>query len=336
MKIILTTLSLFLAAFLPFTNAQGDPPYEFSVLEQSYADLVDPEITTNSFWDDFDGEPYEIPVGFEFMLFDQPLTSLNLGGDFGEILYGPAYENGDLNFLIPYFVDLISRVDNSGNVLSSISHLAEGEEGHRIFKGQWKDVGFYNDDNGDDFVNFQYWFYEEDGAIEIHIGPSSITLPLDYLFDDATGPIIGLFNRLDENVESFALGLVLSGDPAKPQMQAITEFPADELPPSLSAPPAEGIVYRFVPTVINEVSNPETAMASLEIFPTVVENELFLKTERWEDKTFQVTDLAGKTVVDRAILEANVLELSHLSPGIYFIQMYENGRGIQTKKFIKS
>lgn len=318
------------------TDAQGDPPYEFSVLEQSYADLVDPEITTNSFWDDFDGEQFEIPVGFEFMLFDQPLTSLNLGGDFSEILYGLAYANGDLNFVVPYLVDLISRVDASGNVLSSISHLAEGEEGHRIFKGQWKDVGFYNDDIGDDFVNFQYWFYEEDGAIEIHIGPSTITLPLDYLFDDATGPLIGLFNRLDENAESFALALVLSGDPAKPQMQAITEFPLDQLPPSLSAPPAEGIVYRFAPTVINAVSNPETAMASLEIFPTVVENELFVKTERLENKTFQVTDLAGKAVVNRVTPVANALELSHLSPGIYFLQMYENGSFVQTKKFIKS
>ncbi|KAA3634849.1 MAG: hypothetical protein DWQ02_10710, partial [Bacteroidetes bacterium] len=273
MKTVSTLFLFLLISCFSNVNAQGDYPYDFSHFQEEYADLENPVVLTDDYWDDFDELIYEFPLGFEFTFFDHIMTSIFLGDPFAEALYVQTGGLEEYNIMLPYTGDLISRYDNSGNIISQIGYLVEGEPGSRVLKGEFKNIGFYNDDDGTNFANFQFWLHESDGAIEFRYGPSNITLPLDYLFDDLPGPYVGLLNGYLYDGEEFGDMYMLSGDAADPTY-AYYDGSTGEEPPALEGQPADGTVYRFGPVIINSVEETITNPVSIKVYPTITRNEL--------------------------------------------------------------
>ncbi len=334
MKTISTLFLFLLVSCIPVLNAQEDYPYEFSHFQESYTDLVDPVVLTDDYWDDFDELIFEFPLGFEFTFFDYVMTSVFLGDPFAEALYVPTGGLEEYNIMLPYTGDLISRYDNVGNVLSQIGYLVEGEPGSRILKGEFKNIGFYNDDEGTNFANFQFWLYESDGAIEFRYGPSNITLPLEYLFDDLPGPYVGLLNGYLYNEEEFGDMYMLSGDAADP-VYMFYDGSTGEEPPSLEGQPTDGTVYRFGPEVINSVEETGSGMQSIKIYPTIANSEINFKGAFAGTENVIITDLSGRPVLNTTLLKRNNIDVAHLSSGMYLIRVVDNGDLLFSGKFIK-
>jgi hypothetical protein len=242
---------------------------------------------------------------------------------------------GNNSLMLPYNGDLMARIDGVGNVLSSISYKVDGEPGSRIMKGQFKDVGFYNDDEGGSYVNFQFWLYESGGAIEFRYGPSNLTYPLEYLLDDETGPFVGLLNGYNYDLEEFGDLYMLSGDPASPDYIYLDGLEDEEFPPTLNGQPADGTVYRFAPEVINEV-NQTPALVNVKIFPTITRNELFVQLLDSRNITYSIADLSGKIIHGPAVLDANRIDVALLNPGMYVIRISEDDQLLHTTKFFKT
>ncbi len=334
MKIFTTFLFFLLTLSFVEIQAQGDYPYAFSTFQEAYTDLQDPVILTDQFWDDFDAQTYEFPLGFEFTFFDQVISSVFIGEFLAEVLYTQQNEMGNANLMLPYNGDLMARIDNMGNVLSSISYKVEGEPGSRIMKGQFKDVGFYNDDEGGSYINFQFWMYESDGAIEFRYGPSNLTYPLEYLLDDETGPFVGLLNGFNEDLEEFGDLYMLSGDPANPEYIYLDGLEDEEFPPTLNGQPVDGTVYRFGPEIINNL-NKTPEFLNIKVFPTITARSLNIEGIPFEEITYSILDLSGKTLLKPSRLQGSSIDVSGLNPGMYLIRFAENGQMFHSEKFIK-
>lgn len=335
MKTITTILFFLLICSFSEVKAQGDLPYAFSTFQETYVDLEDPIILTDQFWDDFDAQTYEFPLGFEFTFFDQVMPSIFIGEFLAEALYTQMDEMGNSNLMLPYNGDLMARTDNTGNVLSSISYKVEGEAGSRIMKGQFKDVGFYNDDEGGSFINFQFWLYESDGAIEFRYGPSNLTYPIEYLLDDEAGPFVGLLNGYNYDLEEFGDLYMLSGDPADPEYIHLEGLGEDDFPPTLTGQPNDGTVYRFGPEIINSTEEIVTA-TKFRVFPTITDAELFVDGMPIENIAYAILDLSGKLIIKSENLQKNSIDVGTLTPGMYLIRLTRNGALLHTAKFVKS
>lgn len=333
MKIFSTLFIFLLITCITSIQAQGDYPYDFSHFQEEYADLVDPVVLTNDYWDDFDELNYEFQLGFEFSFFDHVMTSILVGEPFAEALFVQTGGLEEYNIMLPYNGDLISRYDSLGNITSQIGYLVEGEPGGRILKGEFKNIGFYNDDDGTNFANFQFWLYESDGAIEFRYGPSNITLPLEYLFDDLPGPYVGLLNGYLYNGEDFGDMYMLTGDAADPTYSFI-DGSNGEAPPSLEGQPVDGTVYRFGPEIINSLEETVVGPISIKVYPTITNGELKIKGVKGNEN-FVITDLSGRSLLSTTSLQKNEIDVAHLTPGMYLLRIMDHGDLLYSGKFIK-
>ncbi len=201
MKTILTISIMFFFAIC--LQAQS---YNFSVGKRNYEKLQESTLLINEpLWDD---PEFNIPLEIEFTFFDQKLEYLYCDDD--GALYSDSIRWDSYDGIVPFGADLMDRSNDfnfgsQANSLSNISYVVQGEVGTRVQKIEWDNVGFYLDIEQDgvstDFVNFQLWLYEETGTIEIHFGEMSVSNP-DLVFEDLSGPLIGLFNEFDEDTET--------------------------------------------------------------------------------------------------------------------------------------
>ncbi|MEZ4800124.1 MAG: hypothetical protein R2809_10190 [Flavobacteriales bacterium] len=70
--------------------------------------------------------------------------------------------------MVPYLSDVMNASETE--VVSEINYQVDGEEGSRIVKVEWKNVGFYDEfaANGtfNNITNFQLWIYETDNSFD--------------------------------------------------------------------------------------------------------------------------------------------------------------------------
>jgi len=140
-KTLLFSLSI---AFYSIVNAQG---YAFNVSQNAYSDiLMSTSVTNGATWDD---PTYDIPIGFTFQLFNTPMTTLTLNGvGLGALISSIDWSTTPTPLLFANGADVIDRGydDNIGTSptggLSNISYITTGTAGNKIFKLEWKNVGF--------------------------------------------------------------------------------------------------------------------------------------------------------------------------------------------------
>ena len=325
MKNFYLTFTLF---FLTIEFSFGQE-YSFTSFNQVYEELDNPIVLNeNEVWEYPD---YEIPIGFDFSILN--LTSDKIyfieDGLAGYISLSPNI-NSNIPMLVPIGQDIKDRGNNSTGSLSPISYKLVGEDGNRILKMEWKNVGFFGDQTGNDYINFQVWLYENNNIIEYHYGDSDINNPISY--DYESGPSVLLFPLVDLVNEDFIEdGYILNGLPNSPTLSIVN----NDNPPSvlhLDGDIPSGTTYRFTPS--NDMNVKEKEKENFMVYPNPATNIIYIKNSKNSyDATSFIYDHLGRLIMTS---KNEKLDISILSKGIYYIQVKNDSESITNLKFIKS
>lgn len=329
-------LVLVLSCMFGLLNAQND--YFFSILNNSYQNIQNSTSITNGLiWYDFSAQ---IPIGFDFDFFGENINELFIHSDVAAPNILTPAENyvGVHPYIIPFGASIVDRAmdasfsnENEPGGVSNISYVTEGEEGNRIFKLEYNNIGFEEDiwenENSIDYVNFQLWFYESSNIIEIHFGESNITDP-EIDFQGATGPFVWLIPQLSLNEDGEG-GPVselysLTGNASNPQLAYDIELN------SITGMPQDGIVYRFNPQNMNllDVDN----YKEIQIYPNPTSNYLNIKSEN-NIESLKIININNQ-LIKEIINPMNTINIGFLRSGLYFLIIESNGKN-QTFKIQK-
>lgn len=200
---------------------------------------------------------------------------------------------------------------------SNISWHSEGQSPERIIKVQWKNAGFETDENS--FINFQIWYHENDGTIEIHFGPNSVS---SMAYGQFSGPTIGLSEITSSG--SVLKGYHLYGDMNDPQ--------ADESPEFISASetPANGSVYTFNNLLKNVSVKGYADLISFNCYPNPINDDLNFSQIVSEAYIYSIS---GQELL--SVSNTNSLNLRALQEGIYLLRVQIPGGESFIKKIVK-
>jgi Secretion system C-terminal sorting domain len=335
----LLIISLLLSR-ISFSHAQG---YTFSVSQAPYSDLIlSTSLSNGATWDDPD---YTVPIGFTFYVYNDPLTEMTTGAGLGALFVGPDYVSSPTSILVANGADIIDRGYNFNlgstptGGLSNISYLTEGVPGNRVFKMEWKNVGFYSelDDDGisTDFTNFQLWLYEATGNIEIRFGPNSVTQPI-LCYDGETGPFFGLYADYDLNsLANLSSALELIGPANNPTAQA-------SIDPYLTftdGTVSNGRVYRYTRTLAS-LKDDLYDESKFSVSPNPTEGKIVVALSNKAQNQGQliITNQLGQILetIDMGNEQKTDYEfdLSSYEAGVYFVSINTEGQSM-TKKIFK-
>lgn len=309
------------------TMALSAQSFSVSTSNAAYSELVDPVSLNNGMtWDD---PEYLVPIGFDFTFMGNTISNFYFGGLGGTLFGDPSVS--PIPALFAYGADIVDRgagenieTDIPGSQ-SAISYKLEGAPGSRIFKLQWQNVGFYSDvslngDNNTDYVNFQFWVFEETNNFAIHHGPRSITNP-ELSFDQTPGTYMVFCPEFDFSLETIpANSIVVSGDPQDPTVEQfdaafqITEtLTIDGIIP-------EGTLYSFNQN--SSVSIEEgTVDASLQLTPNPASSYFTLESTNPAllDQPVHIYTAIGQLV--KTVNFNQQVDVSDLDRGLYFIEI---------------
>jgi hypothetical protein len=321
----MNTRSLFFLFYFTtalFLDTYGQT-YTFTKSSNTYSDLTGSiSISANDYWDDPD---YKVPVGFTFQLFNQNVDTLYFAGNSGGILFGK--DDASPTSLIPYGADLEDRGYIVEVAASPISYKLEGSVGSRVLKVEWKNAGFYWEDNElgtlNDYVNFQLWLYEGSNKIEMRYGPSSIS-NASIVFDTETGPSVGLSNQ--NETESY----YLSGSPSNPSVTSDNGI-------KLIGTPPNGTVYTFN-KLISSTFTTKAEPLNVQVYPNPINEVAVFKINHYKpnNATLNIIDVLGKTVKSIGDIQgAEVrVDCASLAGGIYFYELIDHKKVLTTGKLV--
>lgn len=332
MKTILTISIMFFFAIC--LQAQS---YNFSVGKRNYEKLQESTLLINEpLWDD---PEFNIPLEIEFTFFDQKLEYLYCDDD--GALYSDSIRWDSYDGIVPFGADLMDRSNDfnfgsQANSLSNISYVVQGEVGTRVQKIEWDNVGFYLDIEQDgvstDFVNFQLWLYEETGTIEIHFGEMSVSNP-DLVFEDLSGPLIGLFNEFDEDTETVGEFIYLIGDPQNPIYESSTVLDYYDFN-TIVGTPTNGTVYRFergsvavnnvAPVQDKYILSPNPATDILSIGQNIDQSKI---------QAIKIYNTNGQLIQTKAA-DSNTLNISSLPAGVFYLHIQDKDE-LSVQRFVK-
>jgi len=316
--------------------------YTYTTFNETYLDLDTTQsisLTEGIVWDDPD---LYFPIGFDFEYFSFTTSNLLVSG---ELLGAGVIGNPDAlksfgNAFLPAFADFTDLGyaefdEGTENGISTISYLTEGEEGDRIMKLEWNNVGFYSEvseGTANNYMNIQLWLYESDQSIEFRYGPSQINPDdFDTVFEGVPGPISGLLCSIPF-AEGDIIGAVLAGDTSNPNISEIS--PEDDFPPALDGMPESGRVYRWERSIVSvEESNVQDT--ELAVYPNPFKDALNVTADS-ELQSIQISDMTGKVVLESALqCKSCQIPTADLASGIYLVRM-KIGNQVISKKITKS
>lgn len=332
---------LFLVAMMVHVASFAQTSYTLSTYTSPYAELTNAtpvEIIQEEDWEEeyWDDPLFFIPLEFDFEAGDATYNSLIQLGGGAEILIGNInYEDTLLTSLTVNIFglidDLADRAAIPGLPSSEITHNTTGNAGNRITKIQYKDAGFaeeiyWSDSTADNTINFQLWFYEENGILEIHFGESNIIDP-DLIFYENPGPGIAIGSNLNFEDENAGWGALVIGDPANPSLLQGDFYDVEG---SLNAMPESGRVYRFTPSLTIGLDN--TKAPEFSIYPTIAKSEIWVKDTNVANATYRIMDIAGKEIQKGKLETETSIDVSSFKTGLYIISI--DGMN-SSAKFIK-
>lgn len=314
-------------------------PYTFTVENGPYTELANPTSLNNgALWDDPD---FIVPIGFDFEYMGSIYNTLSFGGVTGyggELVFGNINDLTIWDNIMPYAMDVMDAGFGTPELtsLSDISYEVIGAPGARIFKLQWKNVAFYNDDEPYTMrMNFQMWLYEYSNNIEFWYGARE---NLDtFVIQDLNGVLVGmgqqvdLTNQTNPSAENF---WVLTGDPLNPGVaNAPTLVDVEAITLLLNTPPAS-YVYAFRTGIasVEEAMNNELVA---ELYPTQVYTSFNVITAEHQKVQLTIMDAMGR-VVNSQLIDGGfqVINAEALASGAYFVKM-SSDTGTTVKRFVK-
>lgn len=319
--------ALFFSFFLITGTALSQDAYIFSTFTDSYTEFSDGTDVVDEVW----LEPqFVIPLGFDYAtpgVVSDELTSSGVGGTFS---FFDQFQLPETTLgVLEYIVDGAAI---SGEPASTIQYKVIGEPGTQICKVQYSDCAFFNEvysseASAQNRMSYQIWLYEGSNAVEIRFGPSDVPQP-QLVFDGRDGPRVTFVTGIPfENIDNAVYGTILEGDPQNPVLG--DPSPPTSEPPGLNAMPESGRVYRFAP---NTTSLNESIAAAIEIYPTLAQNTLIVKSGFNGRRRYQIHGLSGKAVKSGMLPKNGSIDISTFTRGIYLISI----EGIKVaQKFVK-
>jgi len=330
---------LFFTFFLFFTNLPSQEfPYYFSVDSSEYLPLENAiSLNNGQVWDD---PQFTLPLGFEFDFFGQSLNILYLDDWFiGGILSTHDNEAGTSPLLIFYGLDLVDRGYEISDSQSPISFKTVLEDGLSIFKLEFKNAGFYDDDELSSYINLQLWLHEGSNDISIHFGPSSILNP-EIIYDEFGGPLVGFDDAYDYDEEELNNFWFLSGDADHPMVKYTDPASLDTITQVISGSPKAGLIYKFSTTPPVNISEPGELSKKVKIYPSIFNEQITieLNDNNWpkQEARYELIDHWGRILETNNLSDKkNSLNTNGLSPGMYFIKIFINQNHSETYRVIK-
>jgi hypothetical protein len=313
MKKLLLLAVLAVSGF--FARAQS---YTFSQTTGSYTNLPSPFVLSQPGWDAMSS--YNLLIPFQFELDGTTESMLGISGN-SQI----GFQFG-MRGISALLAELEDR--NQPANPSPIGYQISGAPGQQILKIEWRNAGTSN--GGSEFANFQLWLYEGSNIIELHYGPSSLPAS-GFLYFPQMAPTVGLV--LATSTTAFTVsGIFLQGDPAA--ATAVTLNNTSTIP-TLSAPPANGTIYRFAPSLVTGLTEKQPENA-LTFYPNPATDLITVKGIQAETKGahLSITDLSGRTMMSETIPANGRVNIGKLAKGIYLTRITANGRSF-SKRLIK-
>ncbi len=312
--------------FISICSVLKAQDYTVTAFNEPYQYLVNATSVNNGeIWDD---PFYSIPIGFNFELYGQIFSTIyitDIGS--GGALSFHSNPQTNYSFLSPIAQDIIDKGINQS--VSPISYVVEGPVGNRIFKLEYKNVGFWSDFTLADYMDFQIWLYESDNSIEYRYGPNSINNP-SAAYEEETGPVVFFYPSFDVLSSGSFIedGYYLKDDPVNP-----TVIVADDNTPepenAIVGTIPEGTVYRFYPEYLS-VSN-HNALA-IKIYPNPTKNIVYIQNPKQEIFTASLYDALGNKI--KMNIQENQIDLSSVAVGTYFLKL-KTSNNSKTIKLIK-
>ncbi len=303
-------------------------PYDFTVFNDPYNDLVDPISVSNAdVWDD---PSYLVSIGFDVQLFDEITSVLAIMAPGAQVFNMNSANPDSVQALTPYYADIMNANDSMS--VSPISYQVEGPPGNGVFKLEWKNVGFYNEWTSSNTymntTNFQLWLYQNSSIIEFRYGPNTIKSG-NIIHFYPTGPLVMLAHNAAFDGSGWQGLWCVSGDPNSP---VISPAPSGTQPlafQALSAEPPSGTVYRFAPTAL---SMNEHAASNFRLWPTLTADRIHLSSAAGE--TIQIHDATGRRMTTTSSNSINPVSIDVSTwPAGYYIA--RNSQGF-VNRFVKS
>ncbi len=325
MKKFYLSFAIVLIAFA--SQAQDNPYFELFVSSSTYAPLENSNsLNQGMVWDDPD---WSLPIGFDFEYLGYNFDSLIFYGydAYGaELLFKNTSDGSPDCQISAYMLDLIdSEFDNNGKASSDVRYALEGTPGSQIFKLEWSNVAFYNDDftstNYTMRMNFQMWLFEQDNAIEFHYGPSQ-NLDNDVIQDYTGIPVTFIRNYVEVPQYGWEGAYMLTGDPTAPTwIYAATPGDFDNSSFLIDSP-SDGTVYRFIPVLVGV--NEQATLPNITVYPNPASDKININLASDKSQLMQIFDALGRNVFNAQLSKGmNSFDVSNWESGVYTVHIQD-------------
>jgi len=298
-----------------------DVNYYFEQFSHTYSNLNNPiSLNNGEIWDDFG---FSIPMEFDFLLFGESMDSI-----VSESSSSTTLVNTEMNSAILISPsDLSDRAYNTDgdSSLSPISYQVDGQIGSQILKIEWKNAGFYEDEEGVYYTNLQVWFYESSHMIEIHRGASYIEESF-YLWEEDLCALLEM-----DLVTQTATGYVVEEVDGEYQFgfQYVDDFYD---PNTFTQIPEDGTVFRFYPEYAIGIVEKETV--GINLFPNPTSDYITLQNKQNTKLNYKILSVDGRVVLKGSSSAQNLkIDLRTFKSGMYIVRGSKEGIYF-TKSFI--
>ncbi|MGM0566193.1 MAG: T9SS type A sorting domain-containing protein [Bacteroidota bacterium] len=313
-----------------------DIPYFSTTYMEDYTEINNPiSVNNGEIWNE--GSSYSIYFDFNFTVFDQDYSSLNV--DAGGGIVFPGYGSKSFRIYHTPFGGYLLKDKGVDSSLSAIDYEVVGEEGQYIIKIQWENAGFvqwYSSSDTSDFVDFQIWIFQEDAHFELHFGDNQAD-PGTYGYPEATsdpnpGPSIKFTYDDCSNVLSYYYA---ADNPSYDYF--------DMCVPNYSfidGTPSEGITYMITPNE-NYVGISKNDLRGTIVFPNPANDVIHIENydELLDIESVCIVDVFGKVILEFQKNEISnstlSLNIETIPEGVYFVRIYSKNNSI-TKRIIKN
>jgi hypothetical protein len=322
-----------LIPLLVFTQS----PYVLTVRQAEYEELENPvSVNNGEVWNE--NASFSVMLDYEFPLNDEAVNEIILNPG-----HGCSFNSDVLYHLLLFHFPfggsfLLDRGYGTAESLSPLDYEIIGDEGERILKFQWTNAGFVMDMKEDfgwgitneDYINFQIWFYEEDGMIEIHSGPHSVLNSNSFGLegDGAKGPWPAFL------IDDFMLDIYGSADNPDARWISNGGIVYGEM---LDGIPSEGTVYILSPDFSSSIKNQDERKYGISTIWNPSNDELSLRIEAqgYTEGRIEIYSLSGRKVLAKALHENHeTINLSCIPKGLYIVNIRIDGKVI-SKRIIK-
>lgn len=282
-------------------------------------------VSNGEIWDD---PEYEIQLPWEFNFYGEIIDKIYISGNgYGAELSTQSIDsNAPFSLIIPYSADIADRGLNGTEALSEIRYTTEANGDNELFILEWWNVGFYNEldvnTEGESFISFQVIFNRNFNAISFSYGPSNIANP-ELVYDEESGVSVCMAQSIDDDPTTpLGEAICLLGDANNPTLESFNTNEDDQ--GYLVGDIPENKLYLF--SVSDAVSTSDLILADeFNLFPTPAESIVHIDSDI-PFVNYRLTNAMGK-VIDYNTIEVQSIDISTLTSGIYFMELFtEDGR----------